>query len=124
MRDYPSQRSGLQVPDGPILLDTCVIQNLMSLDEVFAYDGYVTDEDEPYLLARFGESSGERRCVPSFFLERRLLMSSLLREALPVLKCRWCRAPHGGCARTPRPNRLPATSLRSRVGPVALEEAS
>lgn len=57
--DYPSQRSGLHGLAGPMLLDTCVIQNLMSLGEV-GEDGRMTGEGERLLLARFGpELTGE-----------------------------------------------------------------
>jgi hypothetical protein len=52
--DYPSQRAGLRVPDGPMLLDTCVIQNLMALGE-YGEDGRLSIDGELLLLARFGD---------------------------------------------------------------------
>jgi hypothetical protein len=51
--DYPSQKAGLRVPEGPTLLDTCVIQNLMALGK-HGEDGRLTAEGERVLLARFG----------------------------------------------------------------------
>lgn len=52
--DYPSQKAGLRVPDGPMLLDTCVIQNLMALGE-YGEDGRLSTDGERQLLARFGD---------------------------------------------------------------------
>jgi hypothetical protein len=56
--DYPSQRSGLQPPAEPMLLDTCVIQNLKTLGDV-GEDGQLTDEGERFLLSRFGPTLTE-----------------------------------------------------------------
>jgi hypothetical protein len=52
---YPSQKAGLRVPDGPTLLDTCVIQNLIALGK-HGEDGRLSAEGERLLVARFGES--------------------------------------------------------------------
>jgi hypothetical protein len=54
--DYPSQTTGLRVPYGPTLLDTCVIQNLMALGKKYGDDGRLSADGERRLLARFGEA--------------------------------------------------------------------
>jgi hypothetical protein len=52
--DYPSQRSALQVPYGPMLLDTCVIQDLRAIT-AYAEDWWLTEDDETALATRFGQ---------------------------------------------------------------------
>jgi hypothetical protein len=66
--DYPSQRSGLQSPAEPMLLDTCVIQNLMAIGDV-GEDGHLTDEGERLLLSRFGPTLTEELVVLDAMLE-------------------------------------------------------
>jgi hypothetical protein len=52
--DYPSQTSGLRVPNGPTLLDTSVIWNLMAIGE-HSDDGRLSADGERHLLVRLGE---------------------------------------------------------------------
>jgi hypothetical protein len=51
--DYPSQKAGLRVREGPTLLDTCVIQNLRALG-TYGEDGRLTADGALVLLSRFG----------------------------------------------------------------------
>lgn len=55
--DYPSQRSGLQVPGGPILLDTCVLQNLKYVMGLVESD-WLDAESEDEILRRYPGALG------------------------------------------------------------------
>ena len=52
--DYPSQRSGLQQPYGPVLLDTCVIQDLRAVTG-YTEEWWLTEGDVDALAIKFGQ---------------------------------------------------------------------
>jgi hypothetical protein len=55
--DYPSQRSGLQIPAKPMLLDTCLLQHLRFVMDTLDHE-YMTDQAAELILRRHPEPLG------------------------------------------------------------------